>query len=408
MSRFRYKDEQVDDRQSGPKAPVARKPAERDPGVAGMLDLQRSAGNAAVQALVGGGVPVQRNPGPDKVPAGLPQPGPVYSPTETTPGGAGVAAAQVIVDGVRGQLDRVALNEEREAALTALMAKQPSIYDTLHANPGKGLTVNLNFKSTDPSTLPTNRPSDYKPKLELHFLGVSVSDPFELPEPTQGPAATPGAAGAGEVGYGWVGKTLTVTVRPVRSDPDKPKKFEIIQSVEALLSYVAANKLPIPLVAGQLKSGRKAMLPTGTIENEPVVEVNVWGTRLLVDEAVAGQAADAMISVARKRVAKDIAAKKATIEDLQGRLGKAAGEGGASRWWKDRMFQIDPHLLDAARAHLAAAEGYLASDDVANAWESVDACDDQLGLVRNQLYAYESNDFTNPMAQDPTNVLDII
>ena len=142
---------------------------------------------------------------------------------ELTPGGYKAAAALALADGVRKHLDRVALEAERSAALSALLAKEPAIYDTLHTSPGKGLIVNLNFKSTDPETL-KGRPPDLKVPLQLKFVGVSVSAPFELPEPSTGPAIGPGASGPGFVGYGWKGRTLTVTVQPVRPDPGKDRR----------------------------------------------------------------------------------------------------------------------------------------------------------------------------------------
>jgi hypothetical protein len=306
------------------------------------------------------------------------------------------------VDGIRAKLDRVALEEERAAALTALMAKEPSIYDTLHANPGKGLQVNLNFKSTDPETVSKSLPAEYKPTLQLRFLSVTVSEPYELPEPSEGPAITPAAAGTGDVGYGWVGHTLTATIRPVRPDPEKPKDFEIIDSVEGLLAYVAANNVPTPLVAGQLKSGRRTAVQGGAgPSGGTVVEVNVFGTQLLVLESVANAVADAFLAVGREDLKKQLAGRSRAIAALQARLERATGEGGVSKWWNDRSFTVDPHLLDSARAHLAAAEGYARTDDLANASESLSACDDQLDLVSHQLHAYDTNDFSDPFGQDP-------
>jgi hypothetical protein len=412
---------------SSRSAEAGQRVADQDAsGLAGMLRLQQEAGNAAVSSLFTSGLdtaaPVaQRSPGPPGSetttrPAGV---GPGRGPTveelpgtfdpAKTPGGTAFSAAKALVDGARAQLDRIALEAEREAALSALMAKEPSIYDTLHANPGKGMVVNLNFKSTDPETLPQNRPPEYKPKLELRFLGVSVSDPFELPEPKEGPALTPSAAGPGEVGYGWRGHTLSMTVRPVRPDPEKPRQTAVIESVETLLGYMNLTFLPLPLVAGQLKTGRRSFLPGATsIVNRVVVEVNALGTRLLVLEEVANAAADELMSRGRSEMLQAVTRKRESIETLQARLENAVGEGGTSRWWSDRSFRIDPHLLDSARAHLAAATGYLKTDDLASSWESLSACDDQLDLVRNQLYAYETNDFSDPTRRSPTAVQDLL
>ncbi len=415
MRRFRHHDDQVPDRPPAAR-PVAARAPEQDPTIAGVIDLQRAAGNTAVRSLVTSepSQAVQRSPGPlasdptvpdtagpgrgSEIASGIPE---KWDP-EKTPGGGTFAAAQVLVDGIRAKLDRVALEEERAAALTALMAREPSIYDTLHANPGKGLQVNLNFKSTDPDTLAKDRPAEYKPTLQLKFLSVTVSEPYELPEPSEGPAITPAAAGTGDVGYGWIGHTLTATIRPVRPDPSKPRDFEIIDSVEGLAAYVAQYNVPTPLVAGQLKSGRRTAIEGGAgAGGQAVVEVNVFGTQLLVLESVANAVADAFMSVGREDLKKQLAGRRGAIERLQAKLSRAAGEGGVSQWWNDRSFSIDPHLLDSARAHLAAAEGYAKTDDLANASTSLSACDDQLDLVAHQLNAYETNDFSDPFGQDP-------
>jgi hypothetical protein len=399
-------------------------------GVAEILRLQRAAGNAAVRSLVDvqrtpAGPVIQRGPddpisGPSYPSAGpgpIPGRGPMVSPEPLpdkfnpaqTPGGAAVDAAQVLIDGARKALDRVALDTERESALTALMAKEPSIYDTLHANPGKGLMVNINFKSTDPDTLPTNRPSDYKPALQVKFLGITVSDPFELPEPTAGPAATPAAAGAGDVGFGWKGHTLTASVRPVRPDPAKPKETLVIDTAEMLFAFMTLNGLPIPLVAGQLSRTRPSTVVNPlTRQAESVVEVNAFGSRLLVVEAVANAVADDLVRRGRKELDVGIARAARQVDDVQAELDTAAGEGATSRWWDNRLFRIDPHLLDSPRAHLAAARGYLESDDLGNAWQSLSACEDTIGLARNQLYAYQSNDFTDPFRQSPTSATSVV
>lgn len=415
MRRYRHEEASPEGREAVPrKAPAP--PAHEDPHVARVLALQRTVGNAAVRSLVApsnalASAFVQRAPGDDPHQPDTPGPGrgsevggisgEKFEPSKT-PGGVGFSAAQALVDGIRQQLDRVALEEERAAALTALMAQEPSIYDTLHANPGKGLIVNMNFKSTDPETLAKGRPPEYKPALQLKFLSVTVSEPFEPPDPSEGPSLVPGAAGAGDVGYGWVGHTLTATVRPVRPDPAKPRDIEIIDSVEALLAYVGTNNLPTPLVAGQLRSGRRTTVPGGAgPSGEALVEVNAFGTQLLVLESVANAVADAFVSVGREDLAKRLASRGQRIASLQAKLEKGLGEGGVSKWWNDRSFNLDPHLLDAARAHLAAAQGYAGTDDLANASESLSACDDQLDLVSHQLRAYDTGDFSDPFDEDP-------
>lgn len=402
--------------------------APEEPQVADILRLQRAAGNAAVRSLAAvqrasAGPVVQRWPddpitGPSpgdpghvtgRGPIASPDPLPDKFDPAKTPGGTAFDAAQALVDGARQAMDRIALAREREAALTTLMAKEPSIYDTLHANPGKGLMVNINFKSTDPDTLSKNRPPDYRPALQVTFLGVTVSDPFEFPEPTAGPAATPAAAGAGNVGFGWKGHTLSASVRPVRPDPAKPKETLVIDSAELLVAFMTLNGLPIPLVAGQLKRGRPSTIVNPlTRVAESVVEVNAFGSRLLVLEGVANVVLDDLVGRGRKEMDVGVARAERQLGSLQAELDEAAGEGAASRWWDNRLFRIDPHLLDSPRAHLAAARGYLGTDDLANAWESLSACEDTIGLARNQLYAYQSNDFSDPLRQSPTSVKSMV
>jgi hypothetical protein len=378
------------------------------------LSLQRLAGNRAVTSVASGGdVTVQRQgrpgtlPVPDR-PAGVLPRKTIHEESplpdlSQTPRGAGFSAAQAILDGARKQLDRVALAEEREKAITALMGKHVEVYDILRMHPGKGLAINVNFKSEDPKTQPI-RPAEYKPQLDVLFLDVTVSDPFEIPDATEGPAVTPAAAGPGDVGFGWKGNMLTLTVNPVLPDPKKLKASHVVDSVEALLSHMTNNFMPAAKVAGQLKRGQPVEPPAGIPAQGPVIEVVVFGTKLLVLESVARATADALGKIAREELGSEIGRSKKEIIRLQALVDQAAGEGSVSRWWNDRSFDLDPHILDSPRAHLSAAENYLGTDDLDNAYESYAACEDTLGIVRNELYAYETNDFSDPAMQDPLNV----
>jgi hypothetical protein len=316
--------------------------------------------------------------------------------------------AKALLDVAHGQLNRVALDEERSAAITELMAKEPQFYDTLFQNPGKGMTVNINFKSEDPETKPEARPAEYKPTLHVRFVSVTTSEPYELPEPGEGSSYVPGAAGA-DARFGWLGNTLTLTLRPVRPDPTKARKSEVIETKEALLQHMAAATFdpqnpPWRKVGGYLKRGAPVPAPPGSGVPGQVIEVMLFNTRLLVVEQVVKEMADGMNELAGKQLRADLAEANATLAYLQDKIDKAAGEGAVTRWWEERRFRIDPHLLDRPRAHLAAAENSWKAGDMKAADESLTACEGLLEMASSQLHAYNTGDLETASLTDPLSV----